>query len=103
MHDDTGPGDHLCQAASGVILVNIALLHAHHVELLDMGVRNHRPVRPREDAAFEQQDPMVVVGREQRLGQHGARDPLGAQARATQGLGLHAAAAGPGIGPPCLP
>ena len=78
--DDAGAGDHLRQASSGLILMNIARLHAHDVELIDASARHYRPVLALEDPALEQQDPMVVVGHKQRLGQHRALDPLRAQA-----------------------
>ena len=58
----------------------IARLHAHDVELIDASPRHYRPVLALEDPALEQQDPMVVVGHKQRLGQHRALDPLRAQA-----------------------
>src|ERR1700737_1008295 len=74
-----------------------------HVELIDPRARHHRPIGFGENPALEQQDAMVVVRNERRLRQHRALDALGAQPRTPERIGLHAAAAGPGIGPPCFP
>jgi hypothetical protein len=62
--------------------MNIARFHSHDVQLIDPGAGHDRPVRFAENAPLEEQGPMVVVGNQQGLGQHGTVDPIGAQARA---------------------
>ena len=54
MHDDARPGHDLRQAPSGLILMNIALLHAHDMELVDAGAGHDRPIGFAENAALEQ-------------------------------------------------
>src|SRR5207249_5028263 len=60
--NDAGPGDHLRQAASGFVLMNIATFHSYDVQLVDAGAGHDRPIRFAENAALEQQGPMMVVG-----------------------------------------
>jgi hypothetical protein len=62
MGDHPGPGDDFRQAAGRLILMDIAGLHPDDMDLLDPSRVDHGPVRFGQDAAFEQQHPMVVVG-----------------------------------------
>src|SRR5207253_2046823 len=74
-------------------------------QLIDPGIGHDRPVIPRENPAFEQQGPVMVIRDHEGLRQDGAIDRRGVQARPPERFSLHAAGAGaePGMGPPIFP
>ena len=80
--DDAGPRNCMRQAAGGFVFMDIARLHPYDMELFDPRSGYHRPIIPGQNPPLEEQDAVMVIGYQERLGKHGAIDSVGGQSRA---------------------